>query len=65
MKQKLFLQIVGVILAVKAVFGALYLILGWNIAVGGWVIPTWLVVVAVIVDGYLSYLACKFSKAKK
>ena len=65
MKQKLFLQIVGVILAVKAAFGVLYLIFGWNIAISGWVMPMWLIVVAVVVDGYLSYLACKYSKAKK
>ncbi len=65
MKQKLFFQIVGALFAVKAVFGALYLILGWNITISGWVMPMWLIVVAVVVDGYLSYMACKYSKSKK
>jgi len=65
MKLKLFLQVISVILAVKAVFGVAYIAFGWNIALAGWVMPTWLVVVAVVVDGYLAYLACKFSKEKK
>jgi len=65
MKLKLFLQIISVLLAVKAVFGVLYIVLGWEIPIMGWVMPTWLVAVAVVVCGYLSYMACKFSKGKK
>jgi hypothetical protein len=65
MKLKLFLQIISVLLAIKAVFGVAYIAYGWNIAIAGWTMPTWLIVIAIVVDGYLSYLACKFSKAKK
>lgn len=62
MKLKLFLQVISVILAIKAAFGVLYILLGWSATFAGWVMPMWLVVVAILVDAYLSYLACKFSK---
>jgi hypothetical protein len=64
MKQKLFFQIISVLLAAKAVFGILYIFMGWKASIAGWVMPMWLMVVAILVDAYLSYLACKFSKKK-
>ena len=65
MKQKLFFQLLSVLFAAKAVFGVLYILLGWNAIIAGWVMPLWLIVVAIVVDSFLAYLACKFSKGKK
>ena len=62
MKLKLFLQLVSVLFAAKAAFGVLYIFCGWKIAIASWVMPFWLIVIAIIVDTYLAYLACKFSK---
>jgi len=64
-KQKLFLQLLSILFAAKAVFGVLYILFGWEVAIAGWLMPLWLMVVAIIVDSYLAYLACKFSKGKK
>ncbi len=65
MKQKLFFQLLGVLFAAKVVFGVLYILFGWKATIAGWVMPLWLMVVAIVVDSYLAYLACKFSKGKK
>ena len=65
MKEKCFLQLIAALLAAKAIFGVLYLLFAWEIAIAGWVMPMWLVVVAVLVDSYLAFLAYKFSKGKK
>lgn len=65
MTQKLFLKIVGVIAAVKAVFGIVYLIYGWKVWIATWLIPTWLVLVAVVVCALIAYWAFKFSKGRK
>jgi len=65
MKQKLLLQLLSVLFAAKAVFGVLYILFGWKATIAGWVMPLWLMVVAIVVDTYLAYLACKFSKGKK
>lgn len=65
MKLKLFLRLISFLFAAKAVFGVLYILFGWEVAIAGWLMPMWLMVVAVVVDSYFSYMACKFSKAKK
>ncbi len=65
MKLKLLLQLLSVLFAAKAIFGVLYILFGWKVSLAGMVMPTWLIIVAIIVDGYLAYLACKFSKGKK
>lgn len=64
MKLKLFLQLISVLFAARAIFGVVYIFMGWQASITGWVMPTYLMVVAVIVDAYLSYLACNFSKKK-
>ena len=64
MKQKLFFQIISILFAAKALFGVLYILTGWKASIAGWVMPMWLMVIAILVDAYFSYLACKFSKKK-
>lgn len=62
MKLKTFLKLVSLLFAGKAIFGVFYILLNWQVAIAGWIIPTWLIVIAVVVDSYLSYTACKLSK---
>lgn len=62
MTKKLFFQVVGLVFGAKALFAVVYLIAGWQTNIGNWVMPSWLLVVAFIVDGYLAYTAYKFSK---
>lgn len=62
MKLKSFLKLISVLFAAKVIFGVLYLILGWQVTIAGMVFPSWLIVIAVIVDAYLSYQACKLAK---
>lgn len=65
MSQKRFIQVVGLLFGLKAVFGLIYIFWGWNISISGWTMPVWLIVVAVVVDTYLAYLAAKFTKIIK
>ncbi len=64
MKLNSFLQLIGFILAAKVVFGIFYLLLGWQVAISGWVLPSWLMVVAVVVDALLAAAAFNFVKKK-
>jgi len=64
-KQKLFFQLLSVLFVTKAAFGVLYIFFGWKATIAGWVMPLWLIVVAIVVDSYLAYLAYNFSKGKK
>lgn len=63
MKQKTFTQVVGVLLALKAVFGLYSLLGGGQVTIGRMVVPAWLTLVAVVVYAYLAYIA--FSLTKK
>ena len=64
MKLKLFFQLISVLFAAKVIFGVIYIFMGWQASIAGWIMPIWLIVVAILVDTYLSFLACKFSKKK-
>ncbi len=57
MKQKSFNQLVGSLFIAKVIFGILYLLFNWQVAIAGWVIPMWLILMAIVVDSYLAYLA--------
>ncbi|MBI4035896.1 hypothetical protein HY383_03020 [Candidatus Daviesbacteria bacterium] len=63
LKLNTFLKLVGFLYSAKAVFGVFYLLLGWQAAISGWVLPSWLVVVAVVADALLASVA--FTHAKK
>ena len=62
MKLNKFLQLVGFLFAAKAIFGVVYLFLGWQASIAGWVMPMWLMVVAIVVDALLASVAFKFIK---
>lgn len=46
---------VAAIFAVIAVVHALRLYFGWEGVIGGWMVPTWLSWLAVLVAGFLAY----------
>lgn len=65
MKEKTFFKFLGILFGAKSLFGLYYLIAGWDASVGPWIIPMWLMIVAVLVDAYLSYTALKLGKVIK
>lgn len=65
MKEKTYFTLTGILFGAKSVFGIYYLISGWDASVGPWIIPMWLIVVAVIFDGFLAYVALKLAKIIK
>lgn len=62
MKEKTFLQTIGIIFSIVAVLHALRLVLGWEVNLGDVAIPTWASVIGVVPAGYLAYHAFKFAK---
>lgn len=61
MKMKTLLKILTVLFVAKAVFGILYLLFGWEAVLNAWLMPPWLMLVAIIADLYIAY---KLYKAK-
>ena len=59
MYNKIFLKTVGVIFSLIAVLHFLRLVFGWEAVIGGWMLPTWLSVVALVVALVLAYKAFK------
>jgi len=59
MNNKIFLKTVGVIFSLIAVLHFLRLVFGWEAVIGGWMLPTWLSVVALVVALVLAYKAFK------
>jgi hypothetical protein len=64
-KLKLFLKLVSVLFAVRVITAIFYLIFGLQVSLAGRLIPLWVAILGMVVDGYLSCLAWKFSKGKK
>lgn len=62
MDQKTFFQVTGIIFTVIAVLHLLRLVLGWEVLLGGLVVPVWVSFVGVAIAAYLAYSAYKFIK---
>jgi len=62
MNQKMLTQIAGIIFTFIAAVHALRLALGWEAVLGGWVVPMWISLVAILVAGYLAYKTFKLMK---
>lgn len=62
MSHKSFFQVTGVVFGVIALLHLARLVWGWQAEIGGWSVPMWLSVVAVVVAGFLSYQGFKLSK---
>jgi len=62
MNQKTFTVTAGVVFSLIAVLHALRLLLGWEAAIGGWTVPSWLSWLALAAAGYLAYTAFSVGK---
>ncbi|MBI4133474.1 hypothetical protein HY478_02565 [Candidatus Uhrbacteria bacterium] len=62
MSRKGYLGLVGVIFILIALLHLLRLVMGWEAVIGGWAVPTWLSVVALILGAYLGFEAFRQSK---
>lgn len=62
MKLKSFLKLICYLFTAKVIFGVIYLLLGWQATIAGWAVPSWLVIIAILTDSCLAYLACKLAK---
>ena len=63
MNQKNFNAIVGTLFAVVGLVHLVRSVMGWEVVIGGWVMPVGISVVAFIVLGYLSYTAFTVKQA--
>ena len=57
MHGKYYHLVVGSIFSLIAVLHLFRLLYGWEAVIGGWMVPMWLSWVAVLVPGYLGYVA--------
>jgi hypothetical protein len=55
MTQKAYFRGTGLMFLLIAVAQVLRLIFGWGTVIGGWAVPQWLSVIALINAGYLAY----------
>ena len=64
MSNKNYFKISGIIFAVVGVAHLLRVLLGWDVVIGGWSVPVWFSVIAVVILAFLSYTALKFAGKK-
>lgn len=64
MSAKTFLQVVGIIFSLVGGVHLLRLLAGWDIVIGGWMVPMWVSLLGVILPWYLAYNAFTLAKKK-
>ncbi len=62
MTQKTFFCLSGVVFSLVFVLHVLRLVLKWDAVIGGWNVPNWVSIIALILSGTLAYFAFKFKK---
>lgn len=63
--QKLFSQFIALVFAIKGVAIIYYLVLGTRIWVGTWLVPTWLLFIALVVDIWIVWVGWSLSKKRR
>jgi len=61
MSTKTFSLVAGLVFGVVAVIQILRIIMGWEVMIGGWVVPTWFSWIAVAVAGFLSFTGLRLA----
>lgn len=64
MTAKNYFQVTGVLFAVIGLMHVLRLLFGWDAQIGGFVVPVWLSVVALVVAAYLAWNAFQLGQKK-
>ena len=62
MNKKTYLSTAATIFLIVATLHLLRVIYKWEAVIGGWVVPQWLSIVAVVIIGYMSYQGFKLKK---
>ena len=64
MKKNDYIKLTGVIFTIVALIHALRVLYGWGMVLGGWAVPVWVSLAAVVLGIYLAYTASNLSKKK-
>ena len=62
MKPKTYASTAGIIFSVIALLHLARLVFGWEAVIGGWFVPAWVSVAALLIAGYLGYKGLKLSR---
>ena len=62
MTQKTYLQITGLLFTVGTIVHLLRFLMGWEVNFAGWIVPSWLSLVAVALAGFMAYSAYKLMR---
>jgi hypothetical protein len=65
MHQRTFILTAGVILLLIAIGHLSRVIFGWDAVIGGWAVPMWVSVVALLIAGYLGYEGLRLGEKTK
>ena len=61
MNIKRFSLVAGAVFGVVALVQALRIVVGWEVMIGGWVVPIWFSWIAAAVTGFLSFTGLRFA----
>jgi len=62
MSHKIYLKVTSALFLIIAVLHALRLLYGWEAIIGGWMVPSWLSWIALVVALFLGYQGMKLAK---
>ena len=62
MNQKIFNTLAGIVFLVIAILHLCRFFFRWESIIGGWVVPMWVSVLALVLSGYLAYSALKLRR---
>lgn len=62
MSAKTFALVAGILFLIITVAHLLRLAVGFNAAIAGWTVPTWVSIVAVPIFGYLAYCGLRLAR---
>lgn len=62
MSQRTFVRIAAGVFSVIAGLHALRLLMGWHAVIEGWTVPSWISGMALVLFGYLAYIAWKIGR---
>ena len=65
MNRKSYFYITAIVFFVVGLVHLLRIILGWEAAIGGWIVPMWLSWLALIVSAVLAYIGFTHARSDK